>query len=104
MCSSDLFVWVILWGLLLRWLLFARMRMGLNRDIAALVSRLPAARLVDPLLADFAAAAEKTKGFIERCDQLGGQSAALSARLTDSAAGLGRLRGETSDGPPEGAA
>ena len=101
---EESFVWVILWGLSLRWLLFARMRMGLNRDIAALVSRLPAARLVDPLLADFATAAEKTNGFIERCDQLGSQSAALSARLADSATGLGRLRGESPDGPPGGTA
>ncbi len=101
---EEAFVWVILWGLFLRWLLFARMRMGINRDIAALVSRLPAARLVDPLLADFADAAEKSAAFLDRCDQLGSQSAALSARLTDSAAGLGRLRGDASTAASGGAA
>ncbi len=90
---EEAFVWVILCGFFLRWLVFLRLRMGLDRDIAALVSRLPAAGLVDPLLADFADAATKAGGFIDRGDRLAQESAALAARLAEPAAGLGRLRG-----------
>ena len=89
---EEAFVWVILFGLFLRWLVFARLRMGLNGDIAALVARLPAAGLVDPLLADFAAAAAKAGSFIECGEQLTRESAMFSARLAEPAAGLGRLR------------
>jgi energy-coupling factor transporter ATP-binding protein EcfA2 len=89
---EEAFVWVILFGLFLRWLVFARLRMGLNGDIAALVARLPAAGLVDPLLADFAEAAAKAGGFVERGEQLTRESAAFSARLAEPATGLGRLR------------
>ena len=49
-------MWIILWGLFLRWIVFARLRAGLDRDIAGLVTRLPGARLVDPFLRDFAGA------------------------------------------------
>jgi hypothetical protein len=66
--------------------------MGLNGDIAALVARLPAAGLVDPLLADFAEAAAKAGGFVERGEQITRESAAFSARLAEPATGLGRLR------------
>ena len=89
---EEAFVWVILFGLFLRWLVFARLRMGLNGDIAALVARLPAAGLVDPLLADFAEAAAKAGGFVERGEQITRESAAFSARLAEPATGLGRLR------------
>jgi len=86
-------VWVILFGLLLRWLMFARLRMGLEGDIQALVARLPKARLVDPLLTDFATAADRTGGFVTRGDELAREAAAARAGLGDPAAGLGRLRG-----------
>jgi hypothetical protein len=93
---QESLLWVILWGFFLRWVVFAWVRMGLDRDIAALVSRLPAARLVDPLLADFAEAADTAGGFLERGDGLARDCAALAARLSEPTAGLGRLRGESS--------
>jgi hypothetical protein len=92
---QEAFVWVILWGFLLRWIAFARVRVGLDGDIHMLVSRLPEAHLTDPLLADFATAAERTSRFIDEGDQLGHDHEALVARLAEPASGLGRLRGET---------
>jgi energy-coupling factor transporter ATP-binding protein EcfA2 len=93
---QESLLWVILWGFFLRWIVFAWVRMGLDRDIAALVSRLPAARLVDPLLADFAEAADTAGDFLERGDGLARDCAALAARLSEPTGGLGRLRGESS--------
>lgn len=90
---EEALVWMILFGLLLRWLVFARLRAGLEGDIAALVARLPKARLVDPLFDDFASAADRTGRFIARGDELAAAAGAMRAGLTDPAAGLGRLRG-----------
>jgi len=91
---EEALVWVILFGLLLRWLVFARLRTGLEGDIAALVARLPKARLADPLLADFAAAAEGTDRFVARGDELARAAAEIRAGLADPATGLGRLRAD----------
>ncbi len=93
---QEAFVWVILWGLLLRWGVFALVRAGLDRDITALVSRLPAAKLVDPLLADFEEAARDVRSYLDDGDRLGREADALAATLAEPAAGLGRLRGESS--------
>ena len=90
---EEALVWVILFGLFLRWLVFSRLRMGLEGDIQALVARLPKARLVDPLLADFATAAEQAERFVARGDELAREAAATRAGLADPATGLGRLRG-----------
>ena len=92
---QEALVWVILWGFLLRWLVFARIRVGLDRDIQTLVNRLPEAHLADPLLADFAAAAGVTAQFIEQGDRLSRDHAGLAGRLAESGSGLGRLRGES---------
>jgi hypothetical protein len=92
---QESIVWLILWGLLLRWIVFAVVRSGLDRDITALVGRLPAAKLVDPLLADFADAAARTTAFLDEGDRLGAEADALAARLAEPAA-LGRLRGGSS--------
>ena len=89
---QEALVWLILWGLVLRWIVFAVVRSGLDRDITALVGRLPAAKLVDPLLADFAAAAARTTTFLDEGDGLGNEADTLAAAL-DEPAGLGRLRG-----------
>ena len=85
-------VWLLLWGLLLRWIVFALVRSGLDRDITALVGRLPAARLVDPLLADFADAAARTRIFLDDGERLGREAEGIAAAL-DEPAVLGRLRG-----------
>ena len=92
---QEALVWVILWGFFLRWIAFARVRVGLNSDIQSLVSRLPQAHLTDPLLADFAAAAEATALFIEQGDRLSRDHAGLVARLTEPGGDLGHLRGDS---------
>ena len=89
---EESLVWIILWGLVLRWVLFAWVRMGLHRDVAALTGRLPSARLVDPLIGDFAGVAEEIGRHIEVGDRLAGEARGLAARLDEPVAGLGRLR------------
>ena len=92
---QEALVWVILWGFFLRWIAFARVRVGLNSDIQSLVSRLPQAHLTDPLLADFAAAADATALFIEQGDRLSRDHEGLVARLTEPGGDLGHLRGDS---------
>jgi hypothetical protein len=95
---EESLVWIILVGLMLRWMLFAWVRSGLHRDIAALMARLPSARLVDPLIVDFASAAETIREFIDAGDRLGAEAEALAARLEEPTTGLGRLRSR--EAPP----
>jgi hypothetical protein len=89
---QEAVVWLLLWGLLLRWIVFALVRSGLDRDITALVGRLPEAKLVDPLLADFADAAARTRTFLDDGERLGREAEGIAAVLDEPAA-LGRLRG-----------
>ncbi len=88
---QEALVWIVLWGLVLRWLVFSRIRAGLARDVTRLVDRLPGARLVDPLVADFAAAAERTAAFVAEADRLDARLAALAARVDEGRSSLGRL-------------
>ena len=90
---QEALVWLILWGLLLRWLVFARLRRGIDRDIQSLLARLPQAGLVDALLADFASAAEKTTNFLDEGERLANEAAALAAATGEITGNLGRLRG-----------
>jgi len=90
---QEALVWLILWGLLLRWLVFARLRRGIDRDIQSLLARLPQAGLVDPLLADFASAAEKTTHFLDEGERLAAETAALAVATGEVTGTLGRLRG-----------
>ena len=92
---QEALVWMILWGFFLRWIAFARVRVGLDSDIQTLVARLPQAHLTDPLLADFAAAADATALFIEQGDRLSRDHETLVARLTEPGGDLGRLRGDS---------
>jgi len=89
---GEAIVWVILWGLLLRWLVMGLVRLGLDRDIQLLVGSIPQARLVDPLLADFAAAATTAGEWLAEGDRLGGDAERLAAACGETP-GLGRLRG-----------
>jgi hypothetical protein len=91
---QEALVWVILWGFLLRWIVLARGRAGLDRDIDAIAARLPHARLVDPLVADFAAAADATARFIDEGDRLARDHEKLVAQLAAPSGGLGRLQGK----------
>jgi hypothetical protein len=95
---QEALVWLILWGLLLRWIVFALVRRGLDRDIAAVVADVPAARLVDPLLADFTEAAALATEFLDGGDRLAGEAKRMATALGEPSGGLGRLRA-SSDGP-----
>ena len=88
---EEAIVWVILWGLLLRWLIFALVRLGLDRDIQGLVGSVAASRLVDPLLADFAGAAAAASTWIGEGTRLGAESDRLASGCGEMP-GLGRLR------------
>jgi energy-coupling factor transporter ATP-binding protein EcfA2 len=87
---QEAIIWVILWGLLLRWIVLALVRAGLDGDIRTLVSRLPEAGLVDPFLADFANAADVIGQYVDEGDRLAAQAEAL-AKTTAEPIGLGRL-------------
>jgi len=90
---EEALVWIVLWGLLLRWIVFARLRAGLDRDIAGLVTRLPGARLVEPFVHDFATAAAAAATFLDTGDDLTRRHAALEARVEEGRSTLGRLKG-----------
>jgi len=87
---QEAIVWVILWGLLLRWIVMALVRAGLDHDIRALVSRLPEAKLVDPFLADFATAPDGLGQYFDDGKRLAVQAESL-AKLNREPSGLGRL-------------
>ena len=89
---GEALVWIVLWGLLLRFLLFARLRSGLDREIGSLVGRLPGARLVDPFLGDFATAAARVAAYLDEGDGLASRHAALEAGVDQGRSALGRLR------------
>jgi len=93
---QEAFVWLILWGLTLRWLLLWLVRVGLDRDIAALVKGLPEARILDPLVADFATAAGRLCDHLDEGDRLAAEAEAIAAAAEPS--GLGHLRGGPSAG------
>lgn len=88
---EEALVWVVLWGLFLRWVVLAVVRLGLDRDIRGLVGGIEAAGLVEPLVADFGTAAAAVGGWIDEGQRLGGEAERLAASAADTA-GLGRLR------------
>ena len=88
---EEALVWVILWGLVLRWLIFAVVRLGLDGDIQALVGSVGTSRLVDPLLADFASAAAATSAWLDEGARLAADADRLAAACGETP-GLGRLR------------
>ncbi|MGB8853451.1 MAG: GTPase domain-containing protein [Pirellulales bacterium] len=89
---QEALVWLMLWGLCLRWAVFGLVRRGLDRDIATVVDGVPAARLVDPLLADFAEAAAQVTEFLDGGDRLAAEAEQMAAALGEPVGGLGRLR------------
>jgi energy-coupling factor transporter ATP-binding protein EcfA2 len=88
---QEAFVWLLLWGLALRWLLLWLVRAGLDRDIAALVRGLPQAGVVDPLLADFQTAAERVGDYLADGERLAAEADALASAIAEPT-GLGHLR------------
>ena len=87
---QESLVWVVLWGLVLRWLVNALIRFGLDRDITALVAEIPQAGLVDPLLSDFSEASEQVRRYLEEADSLSHEANRLATASAESS--LGRLR------------
>jgi energy-coupling factor transporter ATP-binding protein EcfA2 len=88
---QEAFVWLVLWGLALRWLLLWLVRAGLDRDITALVRGLPEAGIVDPLVGDFATAAERVGEYLDDGERLAAEADALAAEIAEPT-GLGHLR------------
>ncbi|MFM9026265.1 MAG: hypothetical protein ACKON7_13165 [Planctomycetaceae bacterium] len=88
---QESIVWIVLWGLLLRWIVFAVVRAGLDRGVAAFVRGVDGAGLVDPLLGDFAAAAATTGTWAAEGARLTADAERLAAAGGGST-GLGRLR------------
>jgi hypothetical protein len=89
---QEAVVWVLLWGLLLRWLLLRIVRAGFDRDIAGLTAQLPQARLIAPLLEDYAVAARESTTYLEESVRLAERSATLASQGDADASDLGRLR------------
>jgi len=86
--------WVVLWGLLLRWLAGMWIRWGLEGDLRNLMTGLPRARLIDPILEDFSAAATQTANGLARFDAIALQARPLTAIAVEEGGSLGRLRRE----------
>jgi hypothetical protein len=97
---QQAFVWLLLWGLALRWAVFRLVRLGLERDIAGLVGGVPAARLVDPLLADYSEAGRRVTDYLAEGRRLDQTTTRLAERLDEPTAALGRLRPPTSGAAP----
>jgi hypothetical protein len=55
------------------------------------IAGLPAARLVDPLLADYAEAEVAVTTFLDDAERLAGDASRLSTALAEPAGGLGRF-------------
>lgn len=92
---QQAFVWIVIWGLVLRWVLFRLVRAGLERDVAGLLGGLRAARLVDPFVADYGDAGGRVGAFMEEGRRLAEATERLVARLDEPATALGRLRRAT---------
>jgi energy-coupling factor transporter ATP-binding protein EcfA2 len=88
---QESIVWIVLWGLLLRWIVFALVRSGLDRGVTAFVRGAEGAGLVDPLLADFATAATATGNWAAEGSRLAADAEGLAAACGGTP-GLGRLR------------
>ena len=84
--------WVVVCGLLLRWIVVANERRGLARDVESLATRLPGEGCVDPAVADFSQAAAEAREFLGEADRLSGLASRLTADGSDPSGGLGRLR------------
>jgi hypothetical protein len=88
---EEAIVWVVLWGLALRWIVLGLVRLGLDRDIQSLVGSVASSRLADPLLADFASAAAVTSAWLDEAARLGAEADRMAAAGGETP-GLGRLR------------
>ncbi|MFM7107350.1 MAG: hypothetical protein ACKOZU_01875 [Planctomycetaceae bacterium] len=88
---EEAVVWLLIWGLVLRWLVFALVRVGLDRDVGTFVRGVAGAGLVDPLLDDFAAASAATGTWTADGAALRADAERI-ASVCGAGHGLGRLR------------
>jgi energy-coupling factor transporter ATP-binding protein EcfA2 len=88
---QEAVVWLVLWGLVLRWIVFALVRFGLDRSVTAFARGVAGAGLVDPLLSDFATAADATRAWAVDGERLAADAERL-ALAGGGTTGLGRLR------------
>ncbi len=89
---QEAILWLLIWGFVLRWLVFRFLRAGLDRDLKLLLDRLPEAKLVDPLLADYRTAAETMGQFLAESVRLGKEAQELATGQQAGPTDLGRLR------------
>ena len=85
-------VWLVLAGFALRWFVYRLVRAGLDRDVTTLVAGLPAARLVDPLVADYRDAAARVDAYLLAGRTLAAEAEGFAAALEESGSALGRYR------------
>lgn len=94
---QEALLWILLWGLLLRWLVLRWMRVGLDRDMTVVLEQLPAAKLTEPLLAEYASAAAAMRQFLTEADRLMAESSSLVVGDETGPSDLGRLRATAAD-------
>ena len=88
---TEAAIWLLLWGLALRWAAVAWACRGLEADIATVSDSLRSEDLVAPLLDDFRTAADASVAFIARRDELTTRWRELAGG-EPAEEGLGRLR------------
>ena len=89
---QEALLWIFLWGLLLRWVVLRWMRVGLDYDMSVVFEQLPAARLTEPLVAEYASAAAAMRHFLTESDRLTAESNSLVIETETDPGDLGRLR------------
>ena len=89
---QEAMLWLLIWGFVLRWLVFRLLRIGLDSDLKRLLDRLPEARLIDPLLTDHRQAVETIGQFWAEAERLEREAKLLMAGQQEGSSDLGRLR------------
>ncbi len=89
---QEAMLWLLIWGFVLRWLVFRLLRIGLDRDLNRLLDQLPKAHLVDPLLTEYRTAVEAIEKFLAEAERLGRETRELAAGEQAGPTDLGRLR------------
>ena len=89
---QEAILWLLIWGFVLRWLVFRLLRIGLDSDLKRFLDRLPEAQLIDPLLADHRQAVGTIGQFLAEAERLQSEAKLLAAGRQEQASDLGRLR------------
>lgn len=85
-------MWLLVWGLVLRWILAARLQRGLSREIGRLVERLNCQQVVGLLFGDLRHEVEQIRRHAEALDAVKSLQESLADRLGGEASQLARLR------------